>query len=194
MKSFNLALPLTVAIVLTVAVSACGKDKPATDTPGATPSETAAATGTQSSAMPSATASAAASPAAITAAAPTPTPSATATPTPSSTPTPVATLAAGNRCGEVETTDWTASLSGGTLSVSGKAHLRTGGWFLSLADRGTAGEGGRKRLVELVAARQGPGTALTAGIRPVAFTKTGAGTPDRVEVRCGPNRILLIRL
>ena len=193
MNCLKPALPI--ALTAALALSACGgKDAPATDTP----SETVAPSAAVSSAPPTEAASVPASTAASATPTATPVPSATPAPTvapaPSATPSPVATLAAGNRCREVETTDWTASLTGGTLSVSGKAHLRTGGWFLSLADRGTAGEGGRKRLVELIAARQGPGTALAAGIRPVTFTKSGAGTVDRVEVRCGPNRILLIRL
>ncbi len=191
MRIANLVLPLALA----TALSACGgDDKP----PVATPSESAGSAEPAASEIATATASAEAAPTASAAPTPSPSPAATvaAAPTPvaTATPTPAATLAAGNRCRDVETTDWTARLSGGTLTVNGRAHLRTGGWNLSLADRGTAGDGGRKRLIELIAQRPAQGAGLAAGIRPVAFTKANAGTVDRVEVRCGPNRILLIRL
>jgi glucose/arabinose dehydrogenase len=172
---------------LLATLSACGGgDDPAPDaSASASVIATTAASETAAAATPTPT--------------PTPTPTATPTPTPTQTPTatatpsPTPTLAASNRCRDVETTDWTARLANGTLTVNGKAHLRNGGWRLSIADRGRNAEGLKRQSVELIAERQAQG-GLGAGIRPVTFTKANVSGIDRVEVRCGPNRVVLVRL
>lgn len=128
-----------------------------------------------------------------------PTPPETASPTPTPTPTvaipqPVPTLGPGNRCREVETTDWAVSLREGKISVSGKAHLKTGGWKLAVVERGQTSEAPKKQFFELVATKGGGADTAGPGIKPVSGSKTGVSGVNRAEIRCGASRVVLLRL
>jgi hypothetical protein len=129
---------------------------------------------------------------------PTPTPTVTPAPAPTPSPTvapePAPTLAPTNKCREIETTDWTAKVQGGVLKVGAKAHLKSGGWKLTIADRGLTKDLPGKQLLELVAEKPGGPATLPVGIRPIEFSKPAPANINRVEARCGPNRIVLIRL
>jgi hypothetical protein len=167
MKRLNLLCGVTLALAL----AACGGDDKKPEDPG--------------TAIPTPTVT------------PTPTPTPTPAPTPSPTavaPEPVPTLAPTNKCREIETTDWTARVQGGALKVSAKAHLKSGGWKLTIADRGLTKDLPGKQLLELVAEKPSGPATLPVGIRPIEFSKPAPASINRVEARCGPNRIVLIRL
>jgi len=63
-----------------------------------------------------------------------------------------------------------------------------------MADRGLTRDRQGKQLLELVAEKPSGPATLPVGIRPIEFTKPAPGNINRVEARCGPNRIVLVRL
>lgn len=171
-------------VTLAFALAACGGDeKTPADTGSVAPTEAA------SSATPPVSPSVAETPAVPPTPATEPAPKATV-----AVPEPLPTLAPGNRCREIETTDWTAKIQGGVLKVSAKAHLKSGGWKLTIADRGQTRDLPGKQLLELVAEKPSGPATLPVGIRPIEFSKPAPANINRVEARCGPNRIVLVRL
>lgn len=176
-----------VCSALAIGLAACGGDEKPDDPATATLPTGAASTAPADVAS---TVPPASTPPSPPTAVPPPVPSPAVTAAPEVQPT----LAPSNRCREIETTDWTARVQGGVLKVSAKAHLKSGGWKLTIADRGQTRDLPGKQLLELVAEKPGGPSTLPVGIRPIEFSKPAPANINRVEARCGPNRIVLVRL
>lgn len=108
-----------------------------------------------------------------------------------------------NRCSEISTRDWVASINEfpgpdkpvSPLVVNGMAHITSGGWTISLADRGQTKDIPYTQMLELIATKSGDVSTQPDGdIKVTPFTKAAPGQVGTVVIKCSEREVANLKV